>query len=62
MKGYSLFIGKILGFLLAIYCLYLIKSALGINISQRYHAIDVLKLPLRLILDEHYHWKKQPQG
>jgi len=35
---------------LLLYSLYLIKSELGINISQRYHAWDVLKLPLKVLL------------
>ena len=34
---------------LLLYSLYLIKSELGINISQRYHAWDVLKLPLKVL-------------
>ncbi|NJL22637.1 MAG: hypothetical protein HC895_20380 [Leptolyngbyaceae cyanobacterium SM1_3_5] len=35
--------------MLSVYLLYLVKSAVGINISRRYHAIDLVKLPLRVI-------------
>lgn len=35
--------------LFCLYALYLVKSELGINISRRYHAIDLVKLPLRAI-------------
>jgi len=34
---------------LSLYLLYTVKSAAGINISRRYHAIDLVKLPLRTI-------------
>nr|ADN14618.1 hypothetical protein Cyan7822_2650 [Gloeothece verrucosa PCC 7822] len=36
----------VLGFL---YLLYLIKSALGINISEKYHAADIFKLPIKIV-------------
>ncbi|MBD2089921.1 hypothetical protein H6F67_08640 [Microcoleus sp. FACHB-1515] len=34
---------------LGLYLLYWVKSAAGVNISHRYHAIDLVKLPLRAI-------------
>jgi hypothetical protein len=34
---------------LSLYLLYTVKSAFGINISRRYHAIDLVKLPMRAI-------------
>jgi hypothetical protein len=34
----------------ALYLFYLIKSALGINISHRYGAPDLIKLPLKAFL------------
>ena len=36
--------------LVGLYLLYVIKSALGINISQRYHAIDLVKIPAKYLL------------
>jgi hypothetical protein len=35
--------------LLGLYLLYLVKTALGINISERYHAADIFKLPLKVL-------------
>ncbi len=35
---------------LLLYALYLAKSGLGINLSQRYHAWDLLKLPIKVLL------------
>jgi hypothetical protein len=37
--------------LLGLYGLYLIKSAIGINLSQRYTAWDVLKYPVKSFID-----------
>ena len=34
-----------------IYGVYAIKSALGINLSQHYHAIDVFQSPLDVLTD-----------
>ncbi|MGB3495052.1 MAG: hypothetical protein WBA57_20145 [Elainellaceae cyanobacterium] len=38
--------------LTGLYGLYLIKSALGINIFENYHAIDILKMPVKAIADQ----------
>lgn len=38
--------------LVCLYLLYGIKSALGINISQRYHAIDLVKIPLKVVVKQ----------
>lgn len=35
---------------LCLYFLYAVKSGLGINVSQRYHAIDVVKIPARFLI------------
>jgi hypothetical protein len=40
---------QVLFILFALYILYLVKTALGINISHRYHAADFFKYPLRAI-------------
>jgi hypothetical protein len=37
-----------------LYLLYLVKSALGINISDRYSAWGFLKLPIQPILNRHH--------
>lgn len=37
--------------LTVLYALYLVKTALGINFSDRYHADDMFKLPLRAIVN-----------
>jgi hypothetical protein len=34
----------------SLYVLYALKSAAGINISQRYHAIDIVKVPVKQVL------------
>lgn len=34
----------------ALYLLYLVKSAFGINISQRFGAPDLIKLPLKAFI------------
>lgn len=36
---------------LVIYGLYVLKSAVGINLSHRYHAIDVFSQPVNVITD-----------
>ncbi|HEY9623343.1 MAG TPA: hypothetical protein V6C78_23505 [Crinalium sp.] len=46
MKHLRRFVLLILG----LYLLYLVKSALGINLSERYHAADILKMPLRVLV------------
>jgi hypothetical protein len=40
--------------LFLLYVFYLVKSALGINISDRYSAWGFLKLPIQPILDHHH--------
>jgi len=35
---------------LCLYFLYVVKSGLGINVSQRYHASDVVKIPARFLI------------
>ena len=40
--------------LFSLYLLYLVKSALGINISDRYSAWGFLKLPIQPILNRHH--------
>ena len=37
-----------------LYLIYLVKSALGINISDRYSAWGFIKLPIQPILDRHH--------
>ena len=37
-----------------LYLVYLVKSALGINISDRYSAWGFIKLPIQPILDRHH--------
>jgi hypothetical protein len=37
---------RMLGVLVVLYLLYLVKSALGINLSDRYSAWDFLKFPI----------------
>ena len=39
-------IQRVLGVLVVLYLLYLVKSALGINLSDRYSAWDFLKFPI----------------
>jgi hypothetical protein len=43
---------KILSILMLLYLLYLLKSVMGINISHRYTAPSVFKLPIKGIM----HW------
>ncbi|MBD3880722.1 hypothetical protein IFO70_03030 [Phormidium tenue FACHB-886] len=40
--------------LFSLYLLYLAKSALGINLSHRYSAWGILKLPIQPILDHRH--------
>ncbi|MGI0486996.1 hypothetical protein ACN4EK_16265 [Pantanalinema rosaneae CENA516] len=35
---------------LCLFMLYEMKSALGINISERYHAIDIVRIPTKKLL------------
>ncbi|HEY9616497.1 MAG TPA: hypothetical protein V6C64_06640 [Microcoleaceae cyanobacterium] len=35
---------------LCLFALYEMKSAMGINISSRYHAIDIVKIPTKKLL------------
>ncbi|MBL1175360.1 hypothetical protein [Pantanalinema sp. GBBB05] len=35
---------------LCVFLLYQMKSAAGINISSRYHAIDIVKIPTKKLL------------
>jgi hypothetical protein len=37
---------------LSIYLLYAVKTAAGIDISLRYHAIDVVKVPTNFMIDQ----------
>jgi hypothetical protein len=41
--------------LFLLYLLYLVKSALGINLSDRYSAWAIFKLPIQPILDARSH-------
>ncbi|HEY9627673.1 MAG TPA: hypothetical protein V6C84_10255 [Coleofasciculaceae cyanobacterium] len=41
--------------LFSLYLLYLVKSALGINLSDRYSAWAIFKLPIQSILDARSH-------
>ena len=45
---------QILTAVFLLYLVYLVKSALGINISDRYSAWSFLKLPIQPILDRHH--------
>ncbi len=54
---YSRFL-KGLFILSLLYYMYLIKTALGINISHKYHAPDLFKLPLKALLN-HSHVNKK---
>lgn len=42
-------ISRLMMILIVIYGLYLLKTALGINISNQYHAPNIFKFPLKLI-------------
>ncbi|NJP08726.1 MAG: hypothetical protein HC866_03950 [Leptolyngbyaceae cyanobacterium RU_5_1] len=43
------YLALLLLLLVGIYTIYLIKSELGINLSRRYHAIDIVKKPIAVI-------------
>ncbi|ACK66186.1 hypothetical protein PCC8801_2157 [Rippkaea orientalis PCC 8801] len=45
---------KFFGFLGAIYCLYAVKTVLGIDISHKYHAPALFKKPIYATL-KYYH-------
>ncbi|ACK73426.1 hypothetical protein PCC7424_5075 [Gloeothece citriformis PCC 7424] len=47
--NYNKIICRSLLILFCFYLLYLIKTALGINISDKYHAADALKLPVKVV-------------
>lgn len=49
MKQYQ----KILLVIVGLYGLYLLKTVLGIDISKRYTAWDVLKLPVKPLMHQH---------
>lgn len=35
---------------LCLFLLYEVKSALGINLSERYHAIDLVRIPAKFVV------------
>ncbi|PZV05094.1 MAG: hypothetical protein DCF22_24915 [Leptolyngbya sp.] len=35
---------------LSLYVLYMLKAAIGIDISPRYHAIDLIKIPAKSLI------------
>jgi hypothetical protein len=41
------YLARSLPFLLTLYVLYLIKTAMGINISEKYSAWDFVKAPIK---------------
>jgi hypothetical protein len=45
-------VGRSLLFLVLLYLLYMLKSAAGINLSKKYHAIDFIKMPIKALV--HY--------
>lgn len=52
VKRTSRWIGRSLVIIAGLYGLYVIKSALGINLLENYHAIDILKMPVQAIRDQ----------
>ena len=36
---------------LSLYGLYVLKSSIGINLSEHYHAIDVFQSPVKVVTD-----------
>ncbi|GEM_PF-4650030 len=44
--------GQAIAIVAGLYGLYLVKSALGINIFENYHAIDILEMPVKAIADQ----------
>jgi hypothetical protein len=41
---------QVLTVCLCLYLLYVVKSALGIDISPQYHAIDLVRIPVRYVV------------
>lgn len=56
MKRFS----QVLGVCLGLYLLYTVKSALGIDISHRYHAIDLVRIPTRFAVHKVKAWVAPP--
>mgnify|MGYP005849213271 CR=1 FL=1 len=36
----------------SLYLIYVAKSAIGIDLSKRYHAIDLIRVPVKVLMQE----------